>query len=319
MTVASGLAGAPTCTVDGLPATVTGSSSPYSVSVSGQGIHPVSCSVDDNAGNTGTGTDSVKIDTIAPVNVIDFPLDGGIYSEASWNLGCSTPLTGDLCGSGSDTGGSGLANVKISLKNNVTLKYYDFGGTDTFNSSDPVYATFTPGTIWNQALPFSKFSGATTYTLVSKATDNASNTTTRSATFTINVIDIDYLTPLDDSTPTAIIKNTGKNGRVIPVKVNVYANGVIQTNTQIAAAALTIKVIGMTCGSTAAVDPVETYADAGMSNAGTNEFRASGNGWIYNLDTTALKLSTGNCYRLDVYLDGVKISTQHFAVFQPIK
>jgi hypothetical protein len=56
-----------------------------------------------------------------------------------------------------------------------------------------------------------------------------------------------------------------------------------------------------------------------MSNAGTDQFRASGDSWIYNLDTGALKLVTGNCYRLDVYLSGIKISTQQFAIFQPTK
>src|SRR5207244_3410890 len=45
----SGIAAAPSCTVDGSPATVSGTSSPYTVSVSGQGTHPVSCSVSDKA------------------------------------------------------------------------------------------------------------------------------------------------------------------------------------------------------------------------------------------------------------------------------
>jgi hypothetical protein len=36
------------------------------VSVSGEGTHPVSCSVDDNAGNSNSDSDTVKIDTVAP-------------------------------------------------------------------------------------------------------------------------------------------------------------------------------------------------------------------------------------------------------------
>ena len=66
----SGLAGAPTCTVDGSAATVSGSG-PYSVSVAGNGTHPVVCSVSDNAGNTGSGSDSVKIDTVNPSGSIN--------------------------------------------------------------------------------------------------------------------------------------------------------------------------------------------------------------------------------------------------------
>ena len=41
--------------------------------------------------------------------------------------------------------------------------------------------------------------------------------------------------------------------------------------------------------------------------------------WHYNLDTKALGLVTNQCYRLDVYLDGVRISTQQFAIFKPTK
>src|SRR5207247_4018949 len=63
----SGIAATPTCTVDGPPATVTGSG-PYSVAVAGEGSHPVSCSVDDNAGNTNGDSDTVKIDLHAPTS-----------------------------------------------------------------------------------------------------------------------------------------------------------------------------------------------------------------------------------------------------------
>src|SRR5207244_7314372 len=67
----SGLGGAPDCLVGGSTATVTGSSSPYSVSVSGEGSHSVSCSVADNAGNTNSDDDTVKIDTVNPTGSLD--------------------------------------------------------------------------------------------------------------------------------------------------------------------------------------------------------------------------------------------------------
>src|SRR5439155_1679110 len=69
----SGIAAAPSCTVDGSPATVTGSASPYAVSVSGEGTHPVSCSVSDNAGNSNTGLDTVKLDLHAPSSLASSP------------------------------------------------------------------------------------------------------------------------------------------------------------------------------------------------------------------------------------------------------
>ncbi len=53
-------------------------------------------------------------------------------------------------------------------------------------------------------------------------------------------------------------------------------------------------------------DDIEVYA-AGASNTG-NLFRwdSSGPFWIYNLDTSALKMNVGNCYRINVYYGGVR-------------
>ena len=47
-------------------ATVTGTSSPWHVSVSGEGTHAVHCSVSDKASNGQTANDTVKIDTVKP-------------------------------------------------------------------------------------------------------------------------------------------------------------------------------------------------------------------------------------------------------------
>ncbi|HYI74797.1 MAG TPA: hypothetical protein VEW90_05935, partial [Gaiellaceae bacterium] len=63
----SGLAGAPTCTDNGNPLPVSGSSSPWSPNVSGVAVHDIDCSILDNAGNSATASDEVKIDTTAPV------------------------------------------------------------------------------------------------------------------------------------------------------------------------------------------------------------------------------------------------------------
>jgi hypothetical protein len=130
-----------------------------------------------------------------------------------------------------------------------------------------------------------------------------------------------FLQPLAQSTdPANPVINTGKNGRVIPVKVQI-SQGTTQITDQNAPGPVTIAVSKLaSCSSSAGTDPIETYADAGQSSAGTNQFRyeATAQAWVYNLDTKALGLVTGNCYRIDVSVNGTQI-TNAFAVFQPTK
>jgi len=177
---------------------------------------------------------------------------------------------------------------------------------------------------WKKVFAFTNFPTTGSYTIHARATDLASNVSDAVSVFTINRYTLYYNNPIDGSTTTVIINN-GKNGRVIPVKVNVYLEGVNQSSAQIPEGLLTINVNAITCGSSVVVDDVELYADAGQSSGNTNMFRANGDSWIYNLDTKALGLVTNQCYRLDVYLKsspsaaGVRISTQQFAVFKPTK
>jgi hypothetical protein len=153
----------------------------------------------------------------------------------------------------------------------------------------------------------------------------ASNVTDVSNTFTLNRYTVQYQSPLDQSNGSTVVINTGKNGRGIPVKVLVFRDGVSQTATQIPNGALTIGVSMVTCGSNIVTDGVELYEDSGNANGGTNQFRWTDDHWHYNLDTKALALTTDKCYRLDVYLKNavtglpVRISTQQFAIFKPVK
>ena len=125
---------------------------------------------------------------------------------------------------------------------------------------------------------------------------------------------------------------TAKYGRVIPVKGIVRRNGVVQTEADLAALGLTLRigVNGVACTGGAATDAVEEYADAGLSNGGTNMFRWTLEGfWIYNLDTKTppgLAMVINNCYRLDVYVQDsltpfnkVKVSDSPYAIFKPVK
>ncbi|HEY8791606.1 MAG TPA: PxKF domain-containing protein [Gaiellaceae bacterium] len=130
-----------------------------------------------------------------------------------------------------------------------------------------------------------------------------------------------FLSPLAQSTdPANPVINTGKNGRVIPVKVQISQGGIAVTDAN-AAGPVTIAVSKLaSCSSSAGSDPVTSYADAGQSSAGTNQFHydAGAQAWVYNLDTKALGLVTGNCYRIDVSVNGTQIANA-FAVFQPTK
>lgn len=129
-----------------------------------------------------------------------------------------------------------------------------------------------------------------------------------------------FLAPLGQSTdPASPVLNTGKNGRVIPVKVQI-THGATPITDLNAPGPVTIAVSGFSCATTTATDPVNSYADAGQSSAGSNQFNydSTAQAWVYNLDTRALGLVTGNCYRIGVYVNGIQV-TNAFAVFQPTK
>lgn len=129
---------------------------------------------------------------------------------------------------------------------------------------------------------------------------------------------VDFLPPFDDSSPSGLMVNKMKNGRVVPVKAKIYDDcvGAFLTNP---GADVTIRV-SKTSGSGGSSDPVEEYADAGQSSAGTDEFRWSTDGfWIYNLDSKALGLVVNNLYRVDIYVDAVKATASNWAVLQPVK
>jgi hypothetical protein len=130
-----------------------------------------------------------------------------------------------------------------------------------------------------------------------------------------------FLQALAQSTdPASPVINTGKNGRVIPVKVQI-SQGTTQFTDQNTPGPVTIAVSKLTtCSSSAGSDPIASYADAGQSSAGTNQFHydTTAQAWLYNLDTKALGLVIGNCYRIDVSVNGTQI-TNAFAVFQPTK
>jgi hypothetical protein len=131
---------------------------------------------------------------------------------------------------------------------------------------------------------------------------------------------VQFLQPLDQSTDASNpVLNTAKNGRVIPVKVQLGQGGTELTD-QNTPGPVTIGVSRLSSCAGGSSDQVETYADAGSSSAGTSEFRYDPAlpGWIYNLDTKALGLVTDACYRIDVAVDGTKAGNA-FAVLKSTK
>jgi hypothetical protein len=114
--------------------------------------------------------------------------------------------------------------------------------------------------------------------------------------------------PLDPSTSAKTVLNRVKNGRVLPVKLEIFSGDTEQKPSNVPATP-TIKVSGHACNGMAAINPTKPYADAGRSSRGTNQFRWSEDFWIYNLDTKALGLIDGHCYRIDVYIGTALVSS----------
>ena len=119
------------------------------------------------------------------------------------------------CGTASDPApASGVSKVEFSLQQVSTGMYWN-GTSFSTHPRPPRTSEARPGARRSRSVT-SRSPGQ--YTLHVKATDVAGNTQLRptTSTFQINRYSLDYLSPIDDSTPTTTVLNTGKNGRVIP-------------------------------------------------------------------------------------------------------
>ena len=122
-----GLAGLPICTdaANGgtpTPLPVKGSEPSFTVSVTGEGVHQISCTASDVPGNQASASDTVNIDTQAPV--VSY---GG--NASSYTIDQSVNIT---CTASDPTPGSGLASNTCA---NVTGPAYTFAvGANTFSA-----------------------------------------------------------------------------------------------------------------------------------------------------------------------------------------
>src|SRR5437764_602672 len=102
-------------------------------------MHRVLCSVRDNAGNTGSGSDSVKIDTANPTVTVSQTVNG----TNGWNT--NAPVTGNVthpvvCSVSDNAGntGSGSDSVKIDTANPTVTVSHTVNGTNGWNTNAPV-------------------------------------------------------------------------------------------------------------------------------------------------------------------------------------
>ncbi len=125
-----------------------------------------------------------------------------------------------------------------------------------------------------------------------------------------------FLQPLDESSESSLVINEGSNSRTIPVKVQLTAGGAAVTGSDVPTPAVTLGTpVQVTCAGGSSVDAVETYASS--PSTGSLAFSWNNGGfWELNLSVKSLGLTIGSCYRLDVYVNGAKV-TNAFAVYRP--
>ena len=115
----------------------------------------------DQAGNSATTSFTLTQDSTAPTSLTTLPVAGGNYKASSYPTGWT--------GTASDGAGSGVANVKISLKD-PNGNYYNgsifTGAAETFNNA-------TGTTSWTWTAPSLTTNG--TYTVHVVSTDNVGN------------------------------------------------------------------------------------------------------------------------------------------------
>jgi hypothetical protein len=134
----------------------------------------------DPAGNAGLATSrTFTIDQTAPTAALTFPTVGGSYDSAAWNAGCGTTTTGDFCGTASDSGGSTVNAIQVSVRQG-SGNYWN--GT-SFASAGETLLSAAGTTSWSRALPAAALT-AGTYTIRVLATDAVGNSNSTSFTFT---------------------------------------------------------------------------------------------------------------------------------------
>jgi hypothetical protein len=201
----------------------------------------------------------------------------------------------------------------------------NWGGTESPDS----YNTNTQGAQSNQSHTYNT-PGSYNATVGVTDKDAGSGSNTTSASLTVNqTYTVGFMQPIDTSSPTGLVGNTFKSGRIVPVKATIY-DDCTQSYVTDPTKTVTIVLRDNGTGNLSANDAVEAFADAGASNSNTLQFRwtsdssvPGGGFWIYNLDSrTALNGSAmviGHNYRLDIFVGSVRATATQYAVLKPTK
>jgi hypothetical protein len=269
------------------------------------------------------GADPAQVSTVS-VRVTDGKADSNV---------ATTPVTVNNVAPTVAQPSFGAAS--IDCRNSVTLSDISFSdpGVNDYpwnvnihwgdGSTDTNYNTNSQGSQSNQTHTYNS-PGTFTATVTVKDKDGGEGSNMSSNAVVVNqVYAVDFLPPFDDSSPSGLIINKMKNGRVVPVKATIF-DKCTEAYVNDPMTQVTIKV-SKTSGNGSS-DSIEEYADAGQSSAGTNAFRwttdstAPGGGfWIYNLDSKALGLVVGNLYRIDIYVGANLATRDTWAVLAPVK
>ena len=142
-------------------------------------------STTDSAAPTGTSDTSAatrqfSVDTASPTATITFPADGGYYNFSGFG-----GTSGSITGTAADTGGSGVATVKVSIQNTTTGGSSCYDGS-AFTHACPDYLTATGTTSWSYALSAANLTDASSYTVTVETIDSLGNTNTSAATASFN-------------------------------------------------------------------------------------------------------------------------------------
>jgi hypothetical protein len=232
-----------------------------------------------------------------------------------------------------------FANTSINCATSVNLGGISFSDAGVIDylwavnidwgdaSTDTAYNASAQGAQPGQSHTYN-VPGAFTATVGVTDKDGGYGFNTSSNTVTVNQYGVHFLPPFDGSSPSNLITNTMKSGRVVPVKATIfdYCTGTYVTSP----ALVTIVVKAAGIGKISDNDAIESYADAGASNTNTLTFRwtsdatAPGGGfWIYNLDSkTALNGSAfaiGTIYRIDIFVGTARATTTTWAYLTPVK
>ena len=118
---------------------------------------------------------TVVVDATPPTSTITFPASAAFYNAAGYTAGC-TPGTDEVCGTANDpgTGASGVNKVQVSIQRSSDNKYWDgsaWVAPSTWNDASGT-------TSWSYGFAAANLTNGNTYTVRSRAIDNASNTQT---------------------------------------------------------------------------------------------------------------------------------------------